>query len=49
MATLGGHSEDGKFLNGLCVRGSGCDVRFSVTIMVGLLELRLLVWIGLGV
>ena len=49
MTTLRSHSKDGELLNSLCVRGSSCDVRFCVAVMVGWLEWGLLVRIGLGV
>jgi hypothetical protein len=49
MTALRSHSKDGKLLYGLCVRGSSCDVRFCVAIMVGWLERGLLVRIGLRV
>jgi hypothetical protein len=49
MTALGVHSEDSKFLYRFRVRGSRCDVRFGMTVVVGWLELGLLVRIGLGV
>ena len=49
MTALCSHSKDGKLLYGLCVRGSRCDVRFCVAIVMGWLEWGLLVRIGLGV
>jgi hypothetical protein len=49
VATLSGHSKHGEFLNSFCIGGRRRYVRFSMTIMVGLLELSLLVRIGLGV
>ncbi len=48
MTALSSHSKDSKLLYGLCVRGSRCDVRFCVAVMVGWLEWGLLVRIGLG-
>jgi hypothetical protein len=49
MTALRSHSKDGELLYSLCVRGSSCDVRFCVAVMVGWLEWGLLVRIGLGV
>ena len=49
MAALRSHSKDSKLLYSLRVRGSRCDVRFGVAVVVGWLEWGLLVRIGLGV